>query len=84
MKPLVKQAFSAYSPGMKTAAVRPDLPTTAPAFSAGDLRDALGNAALENIELCPDALKDLGEVVDGKLTPDEYRERVKARHGIAV
>lgn len=69
---------------MKAAAARPDSTSTAPAFTAGHLRDALGNAALENIELCPDALEDLGEVVDGKLTPAEYRERVKARHGITV
>jgi Antitoxin VbhA len=69
---------------MKAVATKPDSAVTAPEFTIGDLRDALGNAALENIELGADALRDLAEVADGKLTPEEYRERVKARHGIPV
>lgn len=69
---------------MKAVARKPESAVIAPAFTTGDLRDALGNAALENIELGADALMDLNEVVDGKLTAEEYRERVKARHGIPV
>lgn len=52
-------------------------------FTAEQLRDALGNAALECIELCPDAINDLGEVVEGRMTAEQYRERVKARYGIS-
>jgi len=69
---------------MKALAAKPESAVTVPPFTTWDLQDALGNAALENIELDANALRDLGEVVDGKLTPEEYRERVKARHGIPV
>ena len=70
---------------MKAVAVKPVSSVPAPeGFTAEQLRDALGNAALEGIELCPEALNDLGEVVAGRLTSEQYRERVKARYGIPV
>ncbi|MES2658800.1 MAG: antitoxin VbhA family protein [Verrucomicrobiota bacterium] len=69
---------------MKALATKPDSAVRLPVFTTDHMRDALGNAALENIELGADALADLGEVVEGRLTPEEYRERVKARHGIPV
>ena len=46
------------------------------------LRDALGNAALEGIAPRPHALADLKAVVDGTMTADQYRQRVKARYGV--
>ena len=46
------------------------------------LRDALGNAALEGIKPRPQALADLNAVAEGTLTPEEYRQRVKARYGV--
>lgn len=46
------------------------------------LRSALGNAALEGIIPRPQALADLHAVVVGKLTHEEYRQRVKQRYGI--
>jgi hypothetical protein len=46
------------------------------------LRDALGNAALEGIEPRPQALAEMKAVVDGTLTADQYRQRVKARYGV--
>ncbi len=46
------------------------------------LRDALGNAALEGIKPRPQAMADLQKVVGGILSPEQYRQRVKARYGI--
>lgn len=46
------------------------------------LRDALGNAALEGIKPQPQAMADLQEVVGGTLSPEQYRQRVKARYGV--
>jgi Antitoxin VbhA len=46
------------------------------------LRDALGNAALEGIKPRPEAMADLQKMVGGTLSPEECRQRVKARYGI--
>lgn len=52
------------------------------AIKPSHLRDALGNAALEGIELRPQAVEDLEAVVAGTLTADQYRQRVKAQYGV--
>jgi hypothetical protein len=46
------------------------------------LRAALGNAALEGIAPRPQAVADLKEVVNGTMTAEQYRQRVKARYGV--
>jgi Antitoxin VbhA len=46
------------------------------------LRDALGNAALEGIKPKTQAMKDLKSVINGTLTAEQYRQRVKARYGV--
>lgn len=59
-----------------------DTAPSASVFRPEHLRDALGNAALEDIRPRPQALADLNAVIGGNLTPDQYRQRVKTRYGL--
>jgi mannitol-specific phosphotransferase system IIBC component len=70
-------------PSSMKARIRPTS-VSADGMTAGlkHLRDAVGNAALEGIKPRPQALADLKAVVDGTLTADQYRQRVKARYGV--
>lgn len=45
------------------------------------LRQSLANAALEGRFPDVETLADLEAMADGKLSGDEYRERLKARYG---
>ncbi|WP_367873577.1 antitoxin VbhA family protein [Luteolibacter sp. Populi] len=67
---------------MKDRARSISVSTVGPAARHKHLRDALGNAALEGIKPGPQALADLKAVADGTLTPEQYRQRVKARYGV--
>ena len=52
-----------------------------PEITRNALRQSLANAALEGIFPDTETLADLEAMANGKLSGDEYRERLKARFG---
>lgn len=63
-----------YNPDMENPPKKPEI-------TREGLRQALGNAALEGLYPDTETLADLEAMTLGKLTSDDYRERLKARYG---
>ncbi|MCW1887030.1 hypothetical protein OKA04_19995 [Luteolibacter flavescens] len=67
---------------MKASSRQAPISTGATPLPSKSLRDALGNAALEGITPDAEAMIDLEAVAAGTMTPEQYRQRVKARYGV--
>ncbi len=69
---------------MKIVAAKPLSHAPAPPFNGEDLRDALGNNALEGLHPAAEDLADLEKVMTGELSGADYLERIRKRYAVSV